>query len=248
MTGSTAYQSGPLTFGYLRRLYFRLWLKGEKVRCNLCGNNFKRFLLLRPQLRPNAQCPVCGSTESTRTLWFYLSNEILGKKNKRNFLYFSPELSVLERIKAYPVSVTTAGKSYFNDIDNPVFTGKFKGGTFDVILFPQVLQFVDDDLAVLEELRRLLRTGGLALIMTVVNQQMDRTYEKPTSDEDRDRLFHFYEPGIVRVYGANFKRHLMKAGFRVEVVNYPEELGQQAQSYYQLGDGSREVIFKCKKA
>lgn len=203
--------------------------------------------MLKPQQRPNALCPVCGSIESTRTLWFYLSNEVLGKKNKRNFLYFSPEKPILDKLKNHEVQMVTANRNYFCRINASNADGKLKGGFFDVILFVHQLQYVDKEDEALTELHRLLRPGGFVLVMTVVNPLMDRTYESPTTDEDKDRLFHYYESGVVRVYGANIKKHLARSGFRVEAINYPEELGPNAQSYYQLGDGSREVIYKCKK-
>jgi len=222
----------------------RFKLKGAKVRCNICGKNLDHFS--NEGTRLNARCPECGSLESTRTLWFYLSNEVLGKKNKNKFLYFSPEPVLYEKLKNFTIQLEEQSLEYFNNLHNAGFE-KLQGSRYDVIIFSHQLQYVKDDQAVFNELNRLLRPGGFVVILTLVNWEMDRTYEKPVTDEDRDRLRLLFEPGLERVYGADFQKRLVKAGFGVEAIDYADQLGSFAREYYRLGDGSREMIFKCKK-
>jgi SAM-dependent methyltransferase len=222
-------------------------LKGEKVRCNICGNNFKHFNKDEITKRDNAKCPVCGSLESTRTLWFYLSNEVLGRRNKNKFLYFSPEPAIFEKLTQYKIELGEYNYSYFNDLLVPGFE-KLQGSRYDVIIFSHLLQFMKDEQTVFSELKRLLRPGGFVIIISLINWGMDRTYENPVTDEDRDRLHRFFEPGLERVFGADFQKRLSKAGFDVEAVDYADQLGAVAREYYRLGDGAREMIFKCKKS
>lgn len=136
---------------------------------------------------------------------------------------------------------------YLNNLLTPDFE-KLPGSHYDVIIFSQLLQYVQDEQAVFSELKRLLRPGGVVIILTVINWEMERTYENPVTDEDRDRLHKFYEPGLERVYGADFQKRLVKAGFEVEVIDYADQLGYVAREYYRLGDGTREMIIKCKKS
>jgi SAM-dependent methyltransferase len=224
----------------------RIRLKGRKVRCNICGNNFRRFGKELFTNRANAKCPVCDSLESTRTLWFYLSNEVLGRKNKNKFLYFSPEPAIFEKLKQFNIELNESTFEYFNNLQVPGFE-KLIGGRYDVIIFSNLLQYVKDEHSVFNELKRLLRPGGFVIIITLINWEMDRTYENPVNDEDRDRLQQFFEPGLERVYGADFQKRLLKAGFGVEAIDYADQLGTVAREYYRLGDGTREMIFKCKK-
>jgi SAM-dependent methyltransferase len=224
--------------------FSRLFKQGKgKVRCNVCEKSFSHFL--RERHRENARCPGCGSLESTRVLWFYLSGEVLGKKNKNRFLYFSPEPSLFKKLINRDIELIEKPMGYFDVMNNT--ESKLQGSRYDVILFPQVLQFVKEEHVVFTELKRLLRPGGFVVLMTLVNWEMDRTYEKPVTDEDRDRLKRFYEPGLQRVYGADVEKRLIKAGFHVETVDYADQLGSAAREYYRLGDGNREMIFKCKK-
>jgi len=229
----------------IKNIYQKFRLKGEKVRCNICGKNFNHFS--KEGGRLNARCPECGSLESTRTLWFYLSNEVLGKKNKNKFLYFSPEPFLLEKLKQHNIQLEERSPEYF---DNLLISGfeRLPGSRFDVIIFSHLLQYLKDEQAVFSELKRLLRPGGFVIILTLINWEMERTYENPVTEEDRDRLNRYFEPGLERVYGADFQKRLVKAGFGVEAIDYADQLGQVAREYYRLGDGAREIIFKCKKS
>jgi SAM-dependent methyltransferase len=229
----------------IRNAFKKFRLKGGKVRCNICGKNFKHFEKERERL--NARCPECNSLESTRTLWFYLSNEVLGKKNKNKFLYFSPEPVILDKLKQYNIKLHECSIDYFNNLQIDDFE-KFPGSRYDVIIFSHLLQHLKDEQAVFSELKRLLRPGGFVIIITLINWEMERTYENPVTEEDRDRLNRCFEPGLERVYGADFQKRLVKAGFGVEIIDYADQLGSVAREYYRLGDGTREMIFKCKKS
>jgi ubiquinone/menaquinone biosynthesis C-methylase UbiE len=63
----------------------------------------------------------------------------------------------------------------------------FPEGSFDTILCSHVLEHVDDRKA-LGEMHRILRQGGLLLMMTPVVWAWDTTYENPAIVTDRDRV------------------------------------------------------------
>lgn len=220
--------------------------KGEKVRCNLCEHTFSSFQKYGIHKRTNAQCPNCKSLESSRALMFYLCDEVLGQKNKKRFLYFEPEKVVVDKLSSKDVRVEKSDILYLNSLTENC-SDRLSGGEKDVIICSHVLQYTKDDEGALQELKRLLRPGGIILIVTLINWEMDRSYENPSSNEDRERLDEFFEPGVERVYGANFFKILVKAGFEVEAIDYAERLGDNAQKYYQLGTADREMIFKCRK-
>jgi SAM-dependent methyltransferase len=217
---------------------------GKTKRCNLCEKNFRKMYTSRITHRPNSICPSCYSTEATRTLWFYLNDEILGQKSKRRFLYFNPEEPILRKMQQHPISITTASGALFESGNQ---RWELEGYPFDVILFTHQLQYVPDDLEALKALYSMLRPGGVALVTTIVNPHMDRTYDNPETEEDMDRLSHYYEPGVRRVYSRDLKKRIEKCGFRVSEIDYADLLGEAARNYYSLGNGDREIIYFCKK-
>lgn len=221
--------------------------KGQKVRCNICGNNFSRFLSYKLPYRRNARCPYCHSLEADRVLWFYLTNEIIGKKNKKRFLYIDPQQPILNKLEQLNINVDIESRNTFINRLIPSNRKKDQGSIYDVVIFSQQLQFIGNEDLVLAELKRLLRTGGIILLQTIVNPNMDRAYENIETAEDRDRLKNFYQPGIKSIYGINLSKQLTKAGFKVEVIDFAQQLGESAIEYYRLGNSSREIIYKCKK-
>lgn len=221
-------------------------LSGNRFRCNVCGKTFNHFRKKRVQSQTHYLCPRCRSDESLRSLWFYLSNEIIGKKNKKIFLVFGESKLLIKKLNNIGISPEIVRNEFINPFDSKN-TENLTGNIYDVIILPHVLQFIDDDQMVYSELKRLLRPGGIAIIQTVTNPEMDRTYENIKTSEDIDRLKDHYEPGYLRIYGANFNKHLAKAGFDVEVIDYAGQLGTPAHEYYHVGRSERELIFICKK-
>ncbi len=230
---------------FLERGIFQLLFKGNKVRCNVCVSSFRSFLPATISQSKSFVCSSCGSDDALRALWFYIKNEILGKKNKNKFLWFSPTSQIRKTLKRLDIDVSIPDAHYLPKLDNG--GDKLQGGYFDVIVFSHELQYFEEDETILAELRRLLRTGGVVLIQTIVNPEMDRSYEQISTDDDRDRLRKYYEKGMRTMYGANFGKHLARAGFEVEAINYAERLGEGAITYYKLAQSYRNTIYKCKK-
>lgn len=234
-------QLSPLRWFHLIRL------KGEKVRCNVCSHNFSGFRIHGFHHREQAMCPRCYSLESTRVMWFYLKHEVLGQKNKQRMLCIDSDHVLTVKLQEHIPGTTVCKPAYFTKPEQMDNVEKLKGGYFDVVICTRLLEFLPNDELALEEMRRCLRPGGFVLIQTIINQEMERSYEDPKTTEDQSRLAKYYEPGMKRVYGADFKKQLAKAGFKVEKIDYADQLGASAKTYYQLGDGIREMIFKCKK-
>ena len=55
----------------------------------------------------------------------------------------------------------------------------YEAGSFDLLICSHVLEHIPDDRAALSEIYRVLRPGGLALIMVPIDRNRDETYEDP---------------------------------------------------------------------
>jgi ubiquinone/menaquinone biosynthesis C-methylase UbiE len=99
----------------------------------------------------------------------------------------------------------------------------FADGSFDAIICLHVLEHVEDDLSAMREFRRVLTPEGLAVLQVPIGG--DTTIEDPVSDP-RERLKRYGQEDHVRLYGRDFEKRLVNAGFRVTRVNPADELSE----------------------
>ena len=130
------------------------------------------------------------------------------------------------------------------DLDSPLAMCKtdltamqFADNTFDVITCFHVLEHIPDDMKAMQELRRCLKSDGVALINVPFRTDISQTVEF----NEPDPLLSMH----VRDYGTDVIVRLVKAGFDVEVVEclkyIPPTLAEQAN----MGGGL--LLFVCRK-
>ncbi|MDR0734006.1 MAG: class I SAM-dependent methyltransferase [Dysgonamonadaceae bacterium] len=223
---------------------------GNTYSCNCCGKSFRKFkskgaLLIK---RENAECPYCASLERIRNLLFYIENETPLLTQKLRLLHFAPEWCLLPVLKkAENLDYITADinpdlADYQVDIMNIPFPDK----SFDYIICFHVLGHVPDEKKAVDELYRVLKTNGVALISTIIDPNNLQTFET-AADTPEKRLHYYSEPDLLRLHGRDFDQRLKQGRFNVEVIDYPARLGEVMKKKYALGDGRRELIFRCTK-
>lgn len=207
---------------------------GNRFACPCCGG---RFRALRPLPgRQNAQCPRCGSYERHRVLALYLRNQILSNAASLKVLHFAPERFLEKQL------TSTRGLQYLTaDIEEgrammhiDITDIPLPSGSFDLVLCSHVLEHVPDDATAMKELCRMLKPSGRAILQHPIDYGRAKTYEDSTIDSAEARERAFTHPGHVRVYGRDFKQRLEAAGFAVEVLSYPRQVGSATAERYRL--------------
>lgn len=162
------------------------FLKGDRYECCCCGKSSRRFLSHGDKgPRKNIKCPHCLSLERTRILCMYLRNEILDKTERPiSILHFAPVKGLKDFLKSSPhVSV-------YHDADiNPnvatyqcdITQMPYADNTFDLIICSHVLYCVPEDEKGMQEIHRVLKPGGRALLV-------DTWLDGPTGFESIARL------------------------------------------------------------
>lgn len=223
---------------------------GNRFYCNCCNKSFRKFLPKGNVRRENAKCPYCGSLERTRLLLFYLKNETeIFQSQDLKLLHFAPEQPIFDILKKLNIE-------YVDGDINPSFARNiiditaipYPENYFDFIICAHVLGHVPDEGKAIEELFRVTKKNGMVLVMTLLNLGAEKTYENPEIVAGKERLAVYGEPDLCRLHGQDFETRLQKGGFTVDRVDYRMKLPPEIAETYRLGDGRREIIFKCTKA
>lgn len=236
---------------YLKKKHFQLkgkFLNGNSVECNCCGSTYRSFLPKKD--RENTMCPNCGSLERTRMLYFYLNNETSIFNSDKKVLHFAPEDGLKKLFKS-----RKREKDYINCDINPNYADRiiditqipYNDFEFDYIICSHVLGHVPDEHKALSEMFRVLKTGGKAIVLTLLNVNDVPTYEDATIKEPKERLRHYGEPDLLRLHGNDFTDRIEKAGFKVKKIDYASELDQEVIERYRLYNPERGQIFICEK-
>jgi SAM-dependent methyltransferase len=190
-------------------------LRGKTERlCNICGykGTFKAFGF---PPRPDALCPKCEALERHRLLKLWLDRQTSLVKG-RDVLHFAPEPSVAVLFRSLARSYTSAdiekGKA---DLTLNIEAMDIGDGTYDCVVCSHVLEHVDDRLA-LAEIHRVLRPGGIAIIMVPLIEGWARTYENPSITTAVGRKLHFGQSDHVRFFGADVRGRISSVGFELD--------------------------------
>ena len=226
---------------------------GNKKVCPICSSEFLVYLPGPFGKRKNASCPYCGSLERHRALYlFFERNTNLFNRNELSttikILHFAPEPCLYNKIKNipnkdyFPVDIDPSAQGIRDVID--IQNIKYEDCTFDIIICNHVMEHIPDDRSAMRELKRVLKSGGVAYINTPVDYTLDWTLESPEYNTPELRTKYYGQFDHVRLYGKDYVTRLQDAGFDVCVIEPNKDLNEEEiQRYGLLKD---EIIYKCE--
>ena len=229
---------------------------GRKYYCVICNYNAKQFLDSGLySRRKNVKCPKCRSLVRHRHLWLYLTKNygILEKKKSVELLHFAPEKSLMNGLsKVQSIKYYTSEYSQQKNADFHFDIQKidYENNQFDIIICSHVLEHVPDDYKAMQELYRILRVGGEALIQVPLwPSESHPTYENSQITDPRDRIIHYGQYDHLRIYGLDIVEKLTQVGFKVSKINIETDFSDKEKDYFRLSNptGITEWIFRCKK-
>lgn len=221
---------------------------GKHYYCICCNHSFSTFLPKGNITRYNAECAFCGSLERTRLLLLYLQKETNIFSNPTKLLHIAPERALKKIFRKY-------NNIYYIDGDiNPAYAShkidltkiQYPDNSFDVVICAHVLGHIPNEVVAIQELYRVLKKGGYAILMTLISNNTS-TLESNEIISDKDRLIHYGEPDLCRLHGQDFVSRMEKQNFKVEKIDYRLHYTEEERIRYSLGNGERELIFKCSK-
>ncbi len=237
-----------IKLSYLARPFIAFYLKGNTYTDPIDGKSFRKFLPYGYETqRPNVLSPSTLSLERHRLLWLYLQNETDFFTAPKKVLHFAPEQCFLKRFKALQNLdyTTTDLLSPLADVKADICNLPFKDDSYDVILCNHVLEHIPDDTKAMQEIFRVLKKGGWAILQIPQDLNRATTFEDDSITNRKERAQIFGQYDHVRIYGRDYFDKLRSIGFTVEEVDYTATLPNSDIIKYCLAKG--EVIPVVRK-
>ena len=223
-------------------------LKGDKFTDPVDGKSFKKFLPYGyGKQRDNVLAPGTLSLERHRLLWIYLQNETDFFTAPKKVLHFAPEQAFYKRFRNQKNLdyTTTDLLSPLADVKADICNLPFEDNMYDVILCNHVLEHIPDDKKAMQELYRVLKPGGMAILQVPQELHRATTFTDDTITDAKERAAIFGQYDHVRVYGRDYFDTLRSVGFRVEEADYTKTLSPEEVQRFALAQG--EIIPVCTK-
>lgn len=208
--------------------------------CPICGFH-GRFVAGGEVMRFESSCPRCRSFERHRLFAIAVQRGVVSFHDA-DVLHFAPDAFASKFIDGdeprshLTCDVKPGRAAIVLNIENL----ELDSDSFDRIVCSHVLEHVDDR-AALAQLFRVLRPGGLAILMVPIVEGWAQSYEDAEITSERKRVLHFGQRDHVRYYGWDFRDRIKEAGFALE------EFTAQGKDCVQYGLARGEKLFLASK-
>lgn len=235
---------------YVVRPLIALYLKGDKFTDPIDGKSFRKFLPYGyGKQRENALSPSTLSLERHRLMWLFLNDEtnFFTSTKKLKVLHIAPEQCFLDifRNQKNLEYITSDLESPIADVKADICDLPFKDDEFDVVFCNHVLEHITDDYKAMQELYRVLKTGGFGIFQIPQDLNRATTFEDDSITDKKQRAEIFGQYDHVRVYGRDYFNKLRGVGFRVDEVDYTKKIAPEKLERFCLMKG--EILPVCYK-
>jgi SAM-dependent methyltransferase len=195
-----------ISLSYPMMKVISLFYRGNKVECPVCEKSYSTFLPYGyHNVRASVLCPGCFSLERHRLIWLFLKNKTRFFEKELDLLHIAPEQCFYKKFKKLKNLryITADMDSPLADVKLDVQNMPFDDNRFDMVICNHVLEHVKDDLLAMREILRVLKPGGIAILLVPFLLDMPVTYEDPSITDPDERLKHFMQKDHYRIYGSD---------------------------------------------
>ena len=260
-----------IRLSYVARPIIAFSLRGTNFTDPIDGKSFKSMLPYGYETqRNNVLSPSTLSLERHRLLWLYLNeetdffkSELVSDSSFTNtkriklrdaetnsalkVLHFAPEQAFykLFRNQKNLDYTTTDLFSPLADVKADICNLPFEDNQYDVILCNHVLEHIPDDTKAMQELYRVLKPGGMAILQIPQDLSRATTFADDSITDQKERAKIFGQYDHVRIYGRDYFDKLRSIGFKVIEEDYTNKIAPELVEKYCLAKG--EIIPVCFK-
>jgi SAM-dependent methyltransferase len=243
LSTSGVYQIFYFIYRRYNGILTRYYSLGQKnVHCPVCGYTGRKYM-------KKGICPQCWSAARNRLLALYIKNVKKLPQNSR-ILDIAPDIptSYIFDRRFYRNCVSIDLDSPAADIYMDLTNLGIKNGVFEFIVCYHVLEHIKDDTKAIQELYRILKPEGTAILQVPLSAANDHTFEfdKYNSTNRAMNLELYGHPTHVRRYGkVDYVEKLKSSGFDVLMDTYVNSFSEHEVMSYGLD--KNEVLFVCGK-
>ncbi len=260
-----------IRLSYVARPVIAFSLKGTNFTDPIDGKSFKSMLPYGyEKQRNNVLSPSTLSLERHRLLWLYLNEQtdffqskLVSDSSVTNtkriklrdaetnsalkVLHFAPEQAFYKLFrKQKNLDYTTTDLfSPLADVKADICNLPFEDNQYDVILCNHVLEHIPDDTKAMQELYRVLKPGGMAILQIPQDLARATTFADDSITDQKERAKIFGQYDHVRIYGRDYFNKLRSIGFKVIEEDYTNKIAPELVEKYCLAKG--EIIPVCFK-
>jgi SAM-dependent methyltransferase len=206
----------------------------------LCDWSGFQFLPVKPGpfFRFDAICPNCGSAERHR-LAYVLLKDILPARFDRA-LHFAPERPIERWLRSISDDYLSADLYAPAMCSVDIQSLPFANASFDLVWCSHVLEHVPFDRKAMNEIRRVLRATGLAVIQVPI--WGDTTRENEEFPDENQRLLAYFQAD----HGQDFVGRLEDSGLSV-TRNHIEQVPLHLVLRWGLSDCAGRDVFLARR-
>ena len=230
-----------------------LFYAGKGRKCPICGGEKRKFLPYGyGKVREDALCPKCLSLERHRLMWQYLMNNDSEReriKNLPTILHIAPEVCLMREFKRIYLS---APQNYITaDLESPLADMHFDvqqipmaDSSVDIIICNHLLEHVESDHKALKEMYRIMRSGGMGVMLAPIDYTLETTFEDDTITDPKQRAEVFGQYDHRRIYGKDYLERLRAAGFEAFEIDYAAEFSDSDRTKFSFGSDKLYIVRK----
>lgn len=195
-------------------------------------------------------CPSCGSTDRCRLYALYIGSMLKKNSSPETFalLDIAPSSALQKYLLTIPNIKYQSADKYMEGVDFAIDLSEMNvlpSNSYDMFICSHVLEHVDDDKKALSELFRILKPGGLGILMVPIILKLEKIDEDPTVIDAETRWRRFGQYDHVRLYSkAGFIQRIQDAGFTLKQYGV-EHFGQDV--FAECGISLKSVLYVGQK-
>lgn len=246
--------------------YFRFY--GGRYTCIVCSRPVRNFFRFSTELERQAKahdfrfdfqqvetlnfwqcnCPFCLSSDRERLYLIYLEKYFSGEKKQYSILDFAPAKYFSDYLRAKSFVSYVSCDLFREDVDMKVDAcamSTVATESFDIVIFSHVLEHVEYPQKALNEIYRVLKKKGFAIIMVPLFFGVHETVEDPRHTSPEDRCKYYGQDDHVRLYSKkDFLSQIINSGFDIEEITI-DQLNKKSVQENAIALNS--VLYVCKK-